>query len=286
MEIIRIPKIMQATAKGHMVRGRTIGFVPTMGALHEGHLSLVKRARQENDVTVVSIFVNPIQFGPAEDFRQYPRDLEGDTGRLLKEQVDILFIPDSNAMYPEGFLTHIEVGQISERLCGAFRPGHFRGVATVVAKLFHIVLPKRAYFGQKDYQQTLVVRRMTADLDMDIDIIVCPTVRERDGLALSSRNAYLSPEQRRAAAVLSRCLSEAAVSAESGIISGEDISKRMQKLLREEPAVTEVQYAGLFDPETLREIHEIRGEMLIAVAVKMGETRLIDNILLTMRKER
>lgn len=286
MEIIRIPKIMQATAKGHLVRGRTIGFVPTMGALHDGHLSLVRRARQENDLTAVSIFVNPIQFGPAEDFQKYPRDIEEDTGKLLKEQVDILFMPDTKAMYPEGFSTHIEVEQISERLCGAFRPGHFRGVATVVAKLFHIVLPKRAYFGQKDYQQAQVIKRMTRDLDMDIEIVVCPTVREKDGLAMSSRNAYLSAEQRRSATVLFRCLSEAAASVESGIIKVQDITRGMQQSLTDEPAITEVQYAGLFDPVTLGEIHETGGDALLAIAVKMGDTRLIDNMLVTMRKER
>jgi len=286
MEIIRVPSIMQDTARGHLVRSRTLGFVPTMGALHDGHLSLVRRARQENDLTVVSIFVNPIQFGPAEDFHAYPRDIEGDAGKLLNEQVDILFMPDSAAMYPDRFTTHIEVEQISGRLCGAFRPGHFRGVATVVAKLFHIVQPGRAYFGQKDYQQTLVIKRMTKDLDMDVEIIVCPTMRERDGLAMSSRNAYLSAEQRASATVLYRCLSGAAASLESGIIKLQDITKAMQDVLSNEPAVTDVQYAGIYDPATLEEMKETKDEVLLAVAVKMGDTRLIDNMLVTMRKER
>jgi pantoate--beta-alanine ligase len=289
MEIIRIPSIMQDTARGHLVRSRTLGFVPTMGALHDGHLSLVRRARQENDLTVVSIFVNPIQFGPAEDFHAYPRDIEGDARKLLNEQVDILFMPDIAAIYPDGFTTHIEVEQISGRLCGAFRPGHFSGVATVVAKLFHIVQPGRAYFGQKDYQQTLVIKRMTKDLDMDIEIIVCPTIRERDGLAMSSRNAYLSAEQRASATVLYRCLSGAAASLESGItgiIGIQDITKAMWDTLSNEPAVTEVQYAGIYDPATLEEMKEIKNEVLLAVAVKMGDTRLIDNMLVTMRKER
>lgn len=286
MEIIRVPSIMQDTARGHLVRSRTLGFVPTMGALHDGHLSLVRRARQENDLTVVSIFVNPIQFGPAEDFHAYPRDIEGDARKLLNEQVDILFMPDTAVMYPDGFATHIEVEEISGRLCGAFRPGHFRGVATVVAKLFHIVQPGRAYFGQKDYQQTLVIKRMTKDLDMNVEIIVCPTMRERDGLAMSSRNAYLSAEQRASATVLYRCLSGAAASLESGIIKLQDITKAMQDVLRNESVVTNVQYAGIYDPATLEEIKETKDEVLIAAAVKMGDTRLIDNMLVTMRKER
>ena len=170
MEIIRIPRIMQDTSTGYSLLGKSIGFVPTMGALHEGHLSLVKKAKQENDITVVSIFVNPIQFGPSEDFQKYPRDYAGDTEKLFREGTDILFMPENASVYPEGFLTRVEVGEISETLCGAFRPGHFRGVATVVAKLFHIVKPSRAYFGQKDFQQTVVIRKMVKDLDMDIDI--------------------------------------------------------------------------------------------------------------------
>ncbi|MEW6587244.1 MAG: pantoate--beta-alanine ligase [Nitrospirota bacterium] len=287
MEIIRVPTIMQDTSEAHVLRGRSIGFVPTMGSLHDGHLSLVRRAREENDVTIVSIFVNPIQFGPSEDFKNYPRDMEGDTGKLLKEQVDVLFIPEGSLMYPEGFSSHIEVEVISDRLCGAFRPGHFRGVATVVGKLFHIVRPKRAYFGQKDYQQTLVIKRMARDFDMNVEIVVCPTVREKDGLAMSSRNAYLDPDQRKAAAVLFKCLSEASGAInKSAIIDAKIIAEAMREALRNEPSVTAIQYAGLYDPLTLEEITEIEGDVLLAVAVKMGDTRLIDNMLVTMRKER
>ena len=217
MEIIRIPRFMQDISKNYIVRGKTIGFVPTMGALHEGHLSLVRRSKEENDITVVSIFVNPIQFGPKEDFNQYPRDIDGDSEKLKKEGVDILFLPGKAHIYPEDFLTHIEVDKLSDRLCGAFRPGHFRGVATVVAKLLSIVKPVRAYFGQKDYQQTVIIKRMAGDLNMDIDIVVCRTIREKDGLAMSSRNAYLDRGQREAATVIYRCLKETSDFIKSGI---------------------------------------------------------------------
>ncbi len=286
MEIIRIPGIMRDTADSHILRGKTIGFVPTMGSLHEGHMSLVRRARMENDITVVSIFVNPAQFGPMEDFKKYPRDIEGDTGKLLKEEVDILFMPDISLMYPEGFLTHVEVEKISERLCGAFRPGHFRGVATVVTKLFHIVKPSRAYFGQKDFQQTVVIRRMVKDLDMDIDVIVCPTIRERDGLAMSTRNAYLDQGQREASSVIYRCLTGASELIRSGIINVNQIEKILRGKILQEPAVSGIDYAGVFDPDTLEEVPEIRGDILLAVAVKIGDTRLIDNILVNVKKER
>jgi pantoate--beta-alanine ligase len=285
MEIIRIPGIMRDTASSHILRGKTMGFVPTMGSLHEGHLSLVRRAKMENDITVVSIFVNPAQFGPLEDFKKYPRDIEGDTGKLLKEEVDILFMPDISLVYPEGFLTHVEVEKISGGLCGAFRPGHFRGVATVVTKLFHIVKPQRAYFGQKDFQQTVVIRRMVKDLDMDIEVVVCPTIRERDGLAMSSRNVYLDQGQRGASSVIYRRLTEASELIRSGIINVNQIKNILNKILQE-PAVSGIDYAGVFDPDTLEEVPEIKGDILLAVAVKIGDTRLIDNILVNVKKER
>src|SRR4030043_470399 len=192
MEIIRIPRVMQEISRKFLREAKTIGFVPTMGALHEGHLSLVRRAKQDNHVTVVSIFVNPIQFGPSEDFKKYPRNIEADMERLRKDEVDTAFMPEISSMYPEGFLTYVEVKDISEKLCGAFRPGHFRGVATVVTKLLNIVNPTKAYFGQKDFQQTIVIKQLVKDLDMDADIVVCPTLREQDGLAMRSRNAYLT----------------------------------------------------------------------------------------------
>jgi pantoate--beta-alanine ligase len=286
MEIIRVPRIMQDTARGHILRGKTVGFVPTMGALHEGHLSLVRRAKSENDITAVSIFINPVQFGPGEDFEKYPRDIEGDTGKLLKEEVDVLFMPDRSVMYSKGFLTHVEVEEISGRLCGKLRPGHFRGVATVVAKLLHIVKPSKAYFGQKDFQQTVIISRMVKDLDMDVDIIVCPTIREKDGLAMSSRNAYLDQGQREASGVIYGSLREASELIISGIINVGEIEKILKDKILQEQAVSGIDYAGIFDPDTLEEVSEIRGDVLLAAAVKIGDTRLIDNILVKVKKER
>jgi len=286
MELIRIPRIMQDTAKDHILRGKPIGFVPTMGALHEGHLSLVRRSKQENHTTVVSIFVNPTQFGPAEDYQNYPRDTEGDSEKLRKEEVDILFMPNASLMYPGGFSTDVEVEGLSDKLCGAFRPSHFKGVATVVMKLFNIVKPARAYFGQKDFQQTVVIRRMVKDLDMDIDIVLCPTIRERDGLAMSSRNAYLNEAQRAAAPVVFRCLSEASGLIKSGIIDATHIQRIMQESILAEPAVSGVDYMGIYDPVTLNVLSEVRDEVLLAAAVKIGRTRLIDNILVNVKKER
>jgi pantoate--beta-alanine ligase len=286
MELIRMPRIMQDTAKEHALHGKPIGFVPTMGALHEGHLSLVRRSKQENHTTVVSIFVNPTQFGPAEDFQNYPRDTEGDLEKLRKEEVDILFMPNASLMYPGGFSTHVEVDGLSDKLCGAFRPSHFRGVATVVMKLFNIIKPARAYFGQKDFQQTVVVRQMVKDLDMDIDVVLCPTIRERDGLAMSSRNAYLNEAQRAAAPVVFRCLSEASGLIKSGIIDATHIQRIMQERILAEPAVSGVDYLGIYDPVTLNVLSEVRDEVLLAAAVKIGRTRLIDNILVNAKKER
>ena len=279
LEIIRVSKIMRDTSLGHILRGKTTGFVPTMGALHEGHMSLVKKAKQENDITVVSIFVNPIQFGPSEDFNRYPRDLDGDTKKLQIEGVDIIFMPELASMYPNGFSTYVEVEKISERLCGAFRPGHFRGVATVVTKLLNIVKPTRAYFGQKDFQQTIIVKQLVKDLDMDVDIVVCPTIRELDGLAKSSRNVYLDKKQRGASTVIYKCLAEASGLIKSGIINANHIKGVMHDILLKEPAVSEIDYAGVYDPATLDELSEIKGEALLAVAVKIGYTRLIDNML-------
>jgi pantoate--beta-alanine ligase len=279
METIRIPRIMQATSKGYIVRGKTIGLVPTMGALHEGHLSLVKRAKSENDVVVASIFVNPIQFGPAEDFEKYPKDIEGDMEKLRKEGVDILFMPDVKAMYHEGFSTFITVKSLSDKLCGAFREGHFTGVATVVCKLFNILIPARAYFGQKDFQQTVIIKKMTEDLNMDVGLIICPIVREGDGLAMSSRNAYLSYEERRAATVIYKTLVSASQMIKSGASNPKDIRKQMHDMLKSEPLVSEIQYAGVYDTNTLDELNEFRKQNLLAVAVKIGSTRLIDNMI-------
>jgi pantoate--beta-alanine ligase len=286
MEIIRVPRIMKDTSRGHIIYGRTTGFVPTMGALHEGHLSLVKRSKSENDITVVSIFVNPIQFSPSEDFYKYPRDIEGDTEKLKEEGVDVLFIPEISLMYPEGFLTYVEVGKISEKLCGAFRQGHFRGVATVVTKLLNIVNPTRAYFGQKDYQQSVIIKQLVKDLDMDIDVIVCPTIRERDGLAMSSRNAYLNETQRKASIVIYRCLSEASELIKSGIMDALYIKGIMRDRLLKETAVSEIDYCGVYDSVSLEEVLEIKKDVLVAVAVRLGDTRLIDNIIVNAVKYR
>jgi len=282
MEILRIPRITQDSCKRHLLRGRSLGFVPTMGALHDGHISLVKRAKMENDIVVVSIFLNPLQFGPAEDLDKYPRDIEEDIRKLREEEVDILFLPDKSLMYPQGFSTHIEVGGLSEKLCGKSRPGHFSGVATVVAKLFNIVSPTRAYFGQKDFQQTVIIKRMARDLNSDADIIVCPILREQDGLAMSSRNAYLDNEQRSAASALYRCLNKASDAVKSGIRSGEQIRTLMRDSLSAATLISGIDYASVYDTETLEEVSEIKKEALLAVAVRIGNTRLIDNILLIL----
>ncbi|MBI5847545.1 MAG: pantoate--beta-alanine ligase [Nitrospirae bacterium] len=282
MEIIRIPRIMQDTSRGHLLRSRTIGFVPTMGALHEGHLSLIRMSREENNITAVSIYVNPTQFGPAEDFTKYPRPIEADIERLREEAVDILFLPDDTLMYPAGFSTEIEVKGLSEKMCGHFRPGHFNGVATVVAKLFAIVRPTRAYFGQKDFQQTVIIRKMAKDLNLDVEVVVCPTIREEDGLALSSRNAYLGSEERIAATVLFRCLNEAADAMRSGIRSGVTIRQTMQSQLAKEARITSIDYVSAYHPDTLEELEELRGEVLLAGAVRFAGTRLIDNMLVTV----
>ena len=286
MDVIRIPHVMKGTSKDFMLQGKTVGLVPTMGALHEGHLSLVRRARRENDITVVSIFVNPMQFGPTEDFEKYPRNIEEDIEKLQQVGTDIVFMPEVASMYPEGFSTHIDVEKISEKLCGVFRPGHFRGVATVVAKLFNSIKPTRAYFGQKDYQQTVIIKHMVKDLDMDIDIIVCPTIREHDGLAMSSRNAYLDERQREAATVIYKSMLEASELIKSGIMDTIRVTGAIREKLFHEPAVTDIEYCGVYDASTLEELSEIKEDILLAVAVKIGKTRLIDNMLVNLNQER
>lgn len=282
MEIIRIPHIMQDTCKKYLLKGRSIGLVPTMGALHEGHLSLVKRARMENDISAVSIFINPTQFGPSEDLDRYPRDVENDIKKLRAQEIDVLFLPDNILMYPKGFATYVEVGNISGKLCGAFRPGHFRGVATVVAKLLNIVSPTRAYFGQKDFQQTVVIRRMAKDLDLNVEIVVCPTIREQDGLAMSSRNLYLNSQQRQAATMIYKCLSAASEALQSGNVSPTEAKELMRKMLAGEPLITNIEYASVYDTDRLDETVQARGEVLLAIAVRMGNVRLIDNIVVNL----
>ncbi|MHB8881498.1 MAG: pantoate--beta-alanine ligase [Thermodesulfovibrionales bacterium] len=280
MEIIRIPRILQDTCFKQRMHGRSIGFVPTMGALHEGHLSLIKRAASENDITVVSIFVNPMQFGPSEDLASYPRDIENDILKIRELKADILFLPDNSLMYAEGFSTSIQVDGLSDRLCGHFRPGHFRGVATVVAKLLNLTIPTRAYFGQKDFQQTVVIKRMVRDLNIGAEIVVCPTIRETDGLAMSSRNRYLAAEERTTAATLYKALSRAS----QQVLAGEPMTRireQLHAMLSAEPKITAIDYASVFHPETLQELQEAGQlkEVLIAVAVRIGKTRLIDNLI-------
>lgn len=260
------------------IRG-TVGFVPTMGYLHRGHLALVQRSQGENKATVVSIFVNPTQFGPGEDFERYPRDTEHDLVLLEKEGVDVVFMPQAEEMYPRGFSTFVDVERVTERLEGAYRPGHFKGVATVVAKLFNIVQPTRAYFGQKDAQQAVVIRRMVADLNMNLEVITVPTVRESDGLAMSSRNIYLNPEEHRAALVLYRALALAQQLWSQGERSAENIYRQMRTLIEDEPLAS-IDYISIADPDTLEELSEIRHSALVSMAVRIGSTRLIDNITL------
>jgi pantoate--beta-alanine ligase len=258
----------------------SVGLVPTMGYLHEGHLSLVRRARTDCRHVVASIFVNPTQFGPAEDYQRYPRDPERDLALLETEGTDVVFMPTAEDMYPAGYDTWVEVGQsLMGRLEGAARPGHLRGVTTVVAKLFEIVRPQRAYFGQKDAQQLAVVRRMAADLNMGIEVVGLPTVREPDGLAMSSRNAYLTPAERQAAAVLWRSLMRARELFEEGERRAEAIRKAMRIVLAEEPTA-QVEYVSVADPDTLQELEAIAGPALVSLAVRLGRTRLIDNVML------
>lgn len=282
MQHINMPKVMRQTALGLILKGKSIGFVPTMGALHDGHLSLVKLARDENDVVVVSIFVNPLQFAQNEDFDKYPRTLMLDLQKLQDAEVDIVFCPESKAMYSEGFCTNVSVKGLSQRLCGAFRPGHFDGVATVVTKLFNIVMPARAYFGQKDYQQTLIIKRLVEDLDISTEVVVCPTVREPDGLAMSSRNSYLTALQRSQATVIYKTLKDTEELIRQKALPIESLALKMYETLKSSAGITEVQYAGIYDPETLLPSTEYSHMHLLAVAVIVGDTRLIDNILVKL----
>jgi pantoate--beta-alanine ligase len=260
------------------MRGK-FGLVPTMGALHAGHSSLIERARSECDHVGVSIFVNPSQFGPGEDFGAYPRPLDKDLQLVEKLGVDVVWTPARDTMYPAGFQTWITVEEVGEPLEGKCRPGHFRGVATVVAKLFNAFMPDKAYFGQKDAQQLAVLRRMTQDLDFPVEIVACPTVREPDGLAMSSRNAYLNFAERQAAAVLYRALTEAKRKYEAGERDAEALRATMRSVVRSEPLAYE-QYVSAADPETFCELQRIDGSVLLSLAVRIGKARLIDNILL------
>jgi len=257
----------------------TWGFVPTMGALHEGHLSLVRCARAQNDRVAAGIFVNPTQFAPTEDLSTYPRDLAGDLAKLKAEGVDLVFTPTETVMYPPGFQTTITLSEVTKPLEGAARPTHFQGVATVVAKLFNIVQPTRAYFGQKDAQQAVVIRRLIHDLNFNVDMVVCPIVREADGLALSSRNAYLDENQRPAATVLHRALNAAGTAFEAGEHDAGQLRRIMRQTIAAEP-LARIDYVSAADAATLVEAAQISGPTLLSMAVFFGKTRLIDNMLI------
>jgi len=274
----RIDQVRRAVREARG-RGQKIGLVPTMGALHEGHASLIRAARGETGLVVVSIFVNPAQFGTGEDFMRYPRPLEKDMEVCRREGVDVVFTPSAAEMYPDGFATSVRVAGLSEKMCGAFRPGHFDGVSTVVAKLFAIVQPDAAYFGEKDAQQLAIVRRMAADLDLPVEIRGCPLVREPDGLAMSSRNAYLSADERRRALALGAALAEARLAIAAGEREAAKVAGAVRRRLEAAPGV-ELQYVAVVDPDTLADLERIADKVLVAAAAKVGRTRLIDNVLL------
>jgi len=279
MKICNTIEEMRSASRDARHEGKRFGFVPTMGALHEGHLSLVRAAKAKSDVVAVSIFVNPLQFGPTEDLAKYPRSFERDRELLEKEVVDILFAPHPEEMYPQGGVTYVTVEGLSEKLCGRSRPGHFRGVTTVVAKLFHIVEPDLAFFGQKDAAQATIIRRMVRDLNLPVEIVVCPIVREPGGLAMSSRNVYLSPEERKAALVLSRSLTETKDRFDQGERNARKLIAAGKQVMAQESRVR-LDYFEMVDPDTLDPVLEVTRSALVAIAALVGNTRLIDNILL------
>jgi pantoate--beta-alanine ligase len=281
MELVRRIHMMRELSREARSRGRKIALVPTMGALHDGHLSLVRRARELADFVVVSVFVNPKQFGPAEDFDHYPRDLARDTDLCIQEGVEYLFSPSAEEMYPRGYRTYVDVEGLSSVYEGARRPGHFRGVATVVLKLFNIVQPHFAFFGQKDGQQALILRKMVEDLNVGVEMIVCPTQRDTDGLALSSRNVYLSREQREAALSLHRALEKARTMVEEqGVRDARQVERSMRGVL-DATAELKTDYLAITDAKDLRPVDVIDDEVMIALAAWIGEVRLIDNVVVS-----
>lgn len=281
MKIITSPEEMQNYCRSAHAEGKIIGLVPTMGFLHEGHLSLMRRARAENDLLVISIFVNPTQFGPSEDYEAYPRDMERDSKLAEEVGVDVIFSPTPKDMYPHGYATFVNVERLTEKMCGLSRPGHFRGVTTVVAKLFNIIQPDKAYFGQKDAQQSAVIKRMVDDLNFDLEIVVMPTIREADGLAMSSRNKYLNPQEHTAALVLVNSLRMAENLIKSGLRDSAEVSRKMRKMIEAEP-LAKIDYIAIVDAETLDDLDKIKRKVLIALAVFIGKTRLIDNTILSV----
>jgi len=278
MRLIDSISDIKAVIKAQKSMGKTIGLVPTMGYLHEGHMSLVNMSVQHNDFTVLSVFVNPVQFGPNEDFERYPRDIDRDIKMAETAGVDVVFSPSVSKMYPDGYKTYVEVEGITNILCGRTRPGHFKGVTTVVNKLFNIVQPDRAYFGQKDAQQVVVIKKMVKDLNMNLEIVTCPIVREKDGLAMSSRNVYLSGEERKSALILSKSLFEAEELIKKGKTGKENILKYITDRIKSEKSA-QIDYIEIINAETLDSIEFLKGRVLIALAVKFGNTRLIDNVI-------
>jgi pantoate--beta-alanine ligase len=275
MELLTTPDSMRLWRRA---RRATLGFVPTMGYLHDGHLSLAHQAKVANDLVAVSIFVNPTQFGPGEDFERYPRDEERDLRLLREAGVDAVYMPSPATMYPDGYQTYVDVERVTKPLEGAARPGHFRGVTTVVLKLFNTVEPTRAYFGRKDAQQLRVLRRMTRDLDLGVEIVACPIVREPDGLAMSSRNVYLTPEQRQAATVLQRALQQARASFEDGVRDPDVLRGMVQRQIADEPLAV-IDYISLADDDTLEELDSpLSRPALLSLVVRFGKTRLLDNV--------
>ena len=279
MEVFKNIKEIRTFINNAVKDGKTIGFVPTMGFLHEGHMSLVKNSKLHNNITVMSIFVNPTQFVEGEDYDKYPRDFERDLEIARQNFVDAVFIPETGEIYPDGFNTSVTVSGITDRLCGVSRPGHFRGVATIVNKLFNIVKPDRAYFGQKDAQQALVIEKMAKDLNMEIEIVVCPIIREKDGLAMSSRNKYLDKNERKSAVAISRSLFKAEEAIKNGVREKVKIMELIKTTILSEKTMG-IDYIEVLNAHTLEDINSIKGGIIIAVAVKIGQTRLIDNIIL------
>jgi pantoate--beta-alanine ligase len=283
MEVAETIQSVRKLVKKARSEGKKIGLVPTMGALHIGHISLIKRAMEECDFVVISIFVNPTQFGPAEDFDRYPRNLDADLKICKKAGVDVVFAPSVEQMYAEPNLTWVNVEELTDPLCGRSRPGHFRGVTTVCAKLFNIVGADVAYFGQKDAQQSLVIKRMVADLNIPLEIVICPTVREPDGLAVSSRNQYLTSEQRKDAACIYKALQKCRQMIDAGVEDAQEIINQMHKAINQVSSI-EIEYVSIVDAETLQAVEHITGTILVAIAAKIGTVRLIDNILLDLSK--
>jgi len=283
MQIVKTIESVRKLVKSARNKGKTVGLVPTMGALHVGHISLLEAAAKECDFVVVSIFVNPAQFGPGEDFKKYPRTLDADLEICKKAGVDVVFTPENETIYPSQNLAWVNVENLADSLCGQFRPGHFRAVATVCTKLFNIVQPDTAYFGQKDAQQAAVIKRMTADLNMPVKIVVCPTVREKSGLAVSSRNNYLTDDQRKDAAAIYQALVKAKYMVDAGVRESTQIVAAMRTILQQGSPIR-IEYISIVDAQTLQPIANIVSKALIAVAVRIGPSRLIDNIIVQPAK--